>query len=75
MLGIFLTTILGPSLNTAIFYSIVCIFAFAGLVGGYFYGEKVFMTNTSFLGSYGVIRGISLYVGGFPNEGELYLLG
>ena len=38
-----------------------------------FYTEKkVIMFVTSFVGAYAIIRGISLYAGGFPNEIELH---
>jgi len=37
----------------------------------FFVEKAVIIIVTSFVGSYGVIRGISMYAGGFPNEMQL----
>ena len=34
----------------------------------YFLVETVVIISTSFIGSYCIVKGISLYAGGFPNE-------
>lgn len=38
----------------------------------YFLQDTVIIFITAFMGSYGIIRGISLYAGGFPSEMELH---
>ena len=50
------------------------IIAFALAAGGvaFVIEEKVIIACTSFIGSYGIIRGISLFAGGFPNESTLH---
>merc|ERR1719420_2556539 len=53
---------------------IVCGIVMA-LVGGWLsfnHGKAIVLTMTSLIGSYGFMRGISYFGGGFPNEAELY---
>ena len=42
-----------------------------GLVISFFTNKTMTMFITSFLGSYFIVRGITFYFGGFPNEIEI----
>lgn len=47
------------------------IYITVGIIGAYVgakWANAVIIYSTAFLGSYGFVRGISLYVGGFINE-------
>jgi hypothetical protein len=50
--------------------SIICIVGMAVLSFKYY--DIIVVFSTSFIGSYGVCRGISLFAGYFPSEIELY---
>lgn len=75
MLGLLLTTVFGPALkNVYVYYAIVIGCGIVAFVVTFFVEKFVLIVVTSFLGSYAIIRGISLYAGGFPNETELHTM-
>lgn len=54
--------------STALFWSVSIGFAIVAAVLSFFYYEHVLINMTAFAGAYMLIRGISFYAGGFPNE-------
>jgi uncharacterized membrane protein len=54
--------------SQAVFWVTICGFAviFAGL--SYFIFDHILIGSTSLIGAYALVRGISLYAGGYPNE-------
>ena len=46
--------------------------AAVGVILAWFFSEQLLIFSTSFIGSYFLVRGISMFVGGFPNEVTLY---
>ena len=71
MLGLLITsaTMIGSG---AAYWGIVVGMGVAFAIMALLVEKKVIMFVTSFSGSYFLIRGISLYAGGFPNESELH---
>ena len=71
MLGFLVTTTFAVA-NVYAFYAILI----AGAIGMFFITYKleqvVVIMLTAFIGSYALIRGISLYAGGFPSEASLH---
>lgn len=60
-------------IGSAVWYwIIIVVLALVFAVLAFFTEKHVIMFVTSFVGSYSLIRGISLYAGGFPNEVELH---
>jgi len=55
-----------------LYYLVIVGCAIVSGVLTYFLQEVVVIFVTSFVGSYAIIRGISLYAGGFPSEMELH---
>jgi len=55
-----------------LYYLVICGCAVVLGVVTYFLQETVIILITSLIGSYAIIRGISLYAGGFPSEMELH---
>ena len=55
-----------------LFYLILAGFAISAAGIAMLIEEKVITVATAFIGSYAVIRGISLFAGGFPNESTLH---
>lgn len=55
----------------------ICISAcvVVGCLIGYFYEEFIAILCTGIVGAYGIIRGISIMAGGFPDERQVYELG
>jgi hypothetical protein len=51
-----------------IYWSTIIISIIVCIIGAYFLVEHVIIFATSLIGSYAIIRGISLYAGGFPDE-------
>jgi len=52
----------------ALYWIIVSCTVLIGLLLSYFFADFIMITCTSLIGGYLLIRGISLYAGGFPNE-------
>lgn len=75
MLGLLLTTIFGPSLkNAVVYYAIIVGCGILAFIITFFVEKFVLIVVTSFIGSYAIVRGISMYAGGFPNETELHTM-
>lgn len=75
VLGLLITTIVGPALSNAIlYYCIIIGCAIIAFVITLYVEKAVIIVSTSFVGSFMIIRGISMYAGGFPNETELHTL-
>lgn len=75
MFGLLLTTIFGSAISSAIaYYALVITCGILAFIITFFVEKIVLIIVTSFLGSYAIIRGISMYAGGFPNETELHSL-
>jgi len=53
---------------TALYWIIVCTLILVGLLLSYFLSDFIMITCTSFIGGYLLVRGISLFAGGFPDE-------
>lgn len=52
-----------------------CTIVFTAMIGvclTYYFKENIVILSTSFIGSYLFIRGISIFIGGYPSEYELY---
>lgn len=60
--------------STGLYYGLIIGAAVAGFIVTFFVETFVIIASTSFIGSYAVIRGISMYAGGFPNEQELHVM-
>jgi hypothetical protein len=71
MLGVLLTSIFFAG-STAVYWIIIIGCAIVFAVAAYFLEKVMIQLITSFIGSYFLIRGISLFAGGFPNEIELH---
>jgi len=59
------------ALGEAFLYGVAAIF---GVIGGYIatkFWKGMIIIATSFIGAYMIIRSVSVYAGGFPNEIEL----
>ena len=54
--------------STALFWSVTIGCAVVAAILSFFIYEHVLIIMTSFGGSYMLVRGVSLYAGGFPNE-------
>lgn len=68
-LGVMLNdTVLYLASSTALFWCVNVGLAIVCAIAGFFAFNQVIMLGTSFVGSYIVARGISLYAGGFQNE-------
>lgn len=62
--------------NLEIFFWVtLCVCIIVGAVLGFFKEEEISIISTAFVGGYGIIRGISIMVGGFPDERQVYELG
>lgn len=72
-LGLFLTTLI-TSINESdvIYYLVIIGCGIGAFVITFFVEQTVIIFITSFLGSYGIVRGVSLYAGGFPNETQIH---
>jgi hypothetical protein len=55
------------------FTMLACIVSFTIIM--VYYGEKLMVICTSIIGAYGLVRGLSLMAGGFPDERQVYELG
>ena len=71
MLGMLITTMFVVG-NVYAYYGIIVAVAIVAFVLSLYVQKVVIIVMTSFIGSYFVIRGISMYAGGFPNESELH---
>ena len=71
MLGFLVTTTFAVA-NVYAYYAILAAGAIALFLITYKIEQTVIIMLTAFIGSYALIRGISLYAGGFPNEGSLH---
>lgn len=69
LLGVMLNEmVLYKAESTAVFWSISVACAIIAAVLSFFMFEHVLILGTSFGGAYMLVRGVSLYAGGFPNE-------
>mmetsp|Transcript_11018 Transcript_11018/g.18414 ORF Transcript_11018/g.18414 Transcript_11018/m.18414 type:complete len:215 (-) Transcript_11018:193-837(-) len=71
MLGLIITSVLFVE-NKYAYYAIIIGSAIVLAMIAFKFEKITIMSITSFIGSYGIIRGISLYVGGFPSETSLH---
>ena len=72
MLGLLLTTVLGSLISSKVaFYAIIIGCGILAFLVAFKTEKLVLIAGTSFIGSYFVIRGISMYAGGFPDETQL----
>ena len=72
-IGFFLTTTIMVG-NVAAYY-LILVGASTICMGFAYYKKDIAMIlNTTFIGSYLFVRGISFYVGGFPNETDIVLI-
>lgn len=58
--------------STGLFFASTFLFAFIGAFLCYKKRDNLAILTTAFLGAYSLIRGISVFAGGFPNEITLY---
>lgn len=73
VLGLLITTVVGPAVSNAVlYYCIIIGCALIAFVITLKIETGVIIVSTSFIGSFMIIRGISMYAGGFPNETELH---
>jgi hypothetical protein len=73
MLGLLLTTIFGSLIGNAVVYWIIIVTCgILAFLIAFKIEKSVLILSTSFIGSYFIIRGISMYAGGFPNETEVH---
>ncbi len=59
----------------AVFWVTMCVCLIGGILLGYFFEESISIISTSVVGAYGIVRGISIMAGGFPDERQVYELG
>lgn len=71
MLGVFIATF-SFSAKGAVYWILIVALAIVFGALAFFLEKFVIQLMTSFIGSYLMIRGISLFAGGFPNEIELH---
>jgi len=71
MLGFVLTTTFVVGTDIA-YYLIIIACALVCFFIAFKLETAVIITVTGFVGGYAIVRGISLYAGGFPNESELH---
>lgn len=75
MLGLLLTTIFGSLIdNAVVYYLIIASCGILAFIIAFKVEKFVLIISTSFIGSYFIIRGISMYAGGFPNETQLHTM-
>jgi len=60
--------------NVIVYYLLVIVCGVIGFALTFKFESHVIIVSTAFMGSYGIIRGISMYAGGFPSEQELHAL-
>ena len=60
---------------TAVFWISMVMCVIGGCVFGFFYEEEISIISTSIVGAYAIIRGLSIWCGGFPEERQVYELG
>jgi len=73
VLGMLITTIFIVD-NDIVYWVIVVGSGLVAFSITFFIETLVIIMSTSFIGSYLVIRGISMYAGGFPSESELHTM-
>lgn len=59
----------------AVFWVTMSFCIIGGILLGYFFEESISIISTSVVGAYGIVRGISIMAGGFPDERQVYELG
>lgn len=75
MLGLLLTTVFGTLITSAwVYYLIIISCGILAFLIAFKVEKFVLIIATSFIGSYFVVRGISMYAGGFPNETQLHTM-
>lgn len=57
-----------------VFWTSMVICIILGCLLGYYKEEEISIISTSVVGAYGIIRGISIMAGGFPDERQVYEL-
>lgn len=70
MFGFIVTTTFVVS-NIYAYYGLIAACALVMFIAAWKIEETVVILLTAFIGSYSLVRGVSLYVGGFPSETEL----
>jgi hypothetical protein len=60
---------------TVVFWVSMSVCLIIGGVLGYFLEEEISIISTAAVGAYAMIRGISIWAGGFPDERQVYELG
>ena len=56
-------------------FALWCTILFFMMIGGclaYYFEDNIVILSTAFIGSYLFIRGISMFIGGYPSEIELF---
>jgi len=75
MLGLLLTTIFGSLIsNAVVYYLIIAVCGILAFLIAFKVEKFVLILSTSFIGSYFIVRGISMYAGGFPSETSLHTM-
>jgi hypothetical protein len=57
--------------NSVMFWVITVILCAGSGILSFFFFDHIIIISTSLIGSYGLIRGVSMYAGGFPDEIDL----
>jgi hypothetical protein len=76
ILGFFLSTFLytlalykiASKPDNLLFYNTLAIGMVLGSIGGYEFQSAILILSCSFTGSYLIVRGVSVFIGGFPSE-------
>jgi hypothetical protein len=79
VLGFFVSTMLYTLLlhnvysipENLLLYNVALVGMVAGAVAGYEFQNVILIVSCSFTGAYLIVRGLSVFIGGFPNELEL----
>lgn len=58
-----------------VFWVTMSVCVIGGALLGYFKEEEIAIISTSIVGAYAIIRGLSIWCGGFPDERQVYELG
>jgi hypothetical protein len=59
----------------AVFWITMVTCIILGCLLGFYKEEEIAIISTSFVGAYGIVRGLSIWFGGFPDERQVYELG
>jgi len=58
-----------------VFWITLSLCVIGGVLMGFFFNEEIAIISTAVVGAYGIIRGLSIIAGGFPDERQVYELG